>query len=145
MNRVEFPQTISGFFGILVSRPPHQIWDLDHILMLQKSTLPLREESVLAICLLHTALTLKHPLRGWCFAAAAPHLLHYCFLCCYPWHCHCHCLICTAAPSQFCICPFLLLKWILDHPHLLSEVNNLCLSQSFSEDVRHLFSCRSVL
>ena len=36
MNRVEFPQTIFGFFGILMSKSPHKVWDLEHFLMLQK-------------------------------------------------------------------------------------------------------------
>ena len=41
--------------------------------------------------------------------------------------------------------PFLLLEGILHHPHLLSEVDKLCLSQSLGDNVYHLFSCWSVL
>ena len=144
MNQVEFPQTIYGFFGILLSKPPCKVWDLEHFLMPQKSTLPLSEEGVPTICLLHAALLLKHPLRCWSLGAA-PHLLRYCLLYCCLWHYHCHCRICTTAPSKYWPYPFLLLEWILHHPHLLFEIEKLILPQSFCEDVCHLFPCWSVL
>ena len=48
----------------------------------------------------------------------------------------CYCM--TASP------PFLLLKWILYHPHLLPEINKLSTSKSLGKDVCRLFSCRSV-
>ena len=46
---MEFSQTVSWFFGIRVSKPLHKIWGLQHFSMLQKSTLPLSEESALTI------------------------------------------------------------------------------------------------
>ena len=130
MNRVEFPQTVSGFFGILISKSPHKVWDLEHFPMLQKSTLPLSEESVPIIFLLHATMFLKHPLHCWSLDVA-PHLLccrllYYC-----PWHHLYHCLICTATPSEFRAYPFLLLEWTLDHPRLFSEVSKLSLTQRF--------------
>ena len=39
MDQAEFPQMVSGFFGILMSKPPYKVWDLEHFPMLQKSTL----------------------------------------------------------------------------------------------------------
>ena len=36
------------------------------------------------------------------------------------------------------------MEGVLDHPHLLSEVSELNLTQSLGEDICHLFSCRSV-
>ena len=139
---MEFPQTVFEFFGILVSKPPHQIWDLDHFPMLQKSTLPLSEESVLGSSNMHVAChsVLKHPLRCWSLVVA-PHILCWCPLYCCPWHC----LICTATPSESWSYPFLLLKWILDHHHLFSEIDKLGLPQSLREYICHLFSCWSVL
>ena len=96
----------------------------------------------------------------------AQHPPHCCILYCCPWLCYCHCYICTATPfasvllmvlfSQHCIRtatpsasvflspPFLLLKRVLYHPHLFPEVIKLCPSKGLGEDVRHLFSCRSV-
>ena len=135
---------VSGFFGILMSKPPHKVWDLERFPMLQKSTLPLSEEGVPTICLLHVALILKHPLRHWTLEAA-PHLQRCCLLYCCPWYCHYHCCIYTTTPSESGSYPFLLLEWILDHPHLLSEVDKLSLPQSFRENVCHLFSCWSVM
>ena len=38
MNRVESPQMVTGFFGILMSKPAYKVWDLEHFPMLQKST-----------------------------------------------------------------------------------------------------------
>ena len=54
-----------------------------------------------------------------------PHLLRCCLLYSCLWHCHC--CLCTTAPSHHWVYPFLLLQGILHHPHLLSEVDKLCL------------------
>ena len=56
-----------------------------------------------------------------------------------------HCIH-TATPSASMLLslPFLLLKWVLDHPHLFLDVVKLCLPKGLGEDVRHLFSCGSV-
>ena len=139
MFRVEFPQMISGFFRKHVSKSLHKFWDLEHFRCYQKSTLPLSEEGALTICLLHTALTLKHPRRCW-YLTTCPSttalllLLYYC-----PWHCYIH----TTAPSQVLL--HLLLKRIINHPHLFPEVNKLCSSEGLGENVYYLFSCGNVL
>ena len=46
---MEFPKTLSRFFGIHVPKPPCKIWDLEHIRCYHKSTLPLSEECALVM------------------------------------------------------------------------------------------------
>ena len=36
------------------------------------------------------------------------------------------------------------MEGVLDHPHLLSKVSELYLTQSLGEDICYLFSCKSV-
>ena len=56
-----------------------------------------------------------------------------------------HCIrVATLSASVLLSLPFLLLKWVLYHPHLFPKVVKLCPSKGLGEDVCHLFSCSSV-
>lgn len=159
---MEFPKTVSRFFGMHMPKPPCKIWGLERIQCYPKSTHSLSEECALAIYYyLHTVVTLKHrPLRWWCLTCCPPTIALLLQLYCCFWHFHCQCFIYTTISSEclnLCCCwnwhcqlslhckLLLLLKRIFNHTHLLSELSELSSFKSLCEYIVHLISCGYIL